>query len=143
MPGGLSYNTYTRMRLIALFLLLGMAAASSARFFGPEPVSVRLGGAKPLVDAGLRIGDECYVKPGFFALAGWACSIIDGGVEVDTGKARVKEAFLSGASERLVPLRAVLEALGLKSSWKDSQRTLQAMGPIHSLAVSENMIRIE
>lgn len=129
--------------MIALFLLLGMAAASSARFFGPEPVSVRLGGAKPLVDAGLRIGDECYVKPGFFALAGWACSIIDGGVEVDTGRARVKEAFLSGASERLVPLRAVLEALGLKSSWKDSQRTLQAMGPIHSLAVSESTIRIE
>lgn len=131
------------MKRIALLTLLGMAALASARSLGPEPVTVRMGGAKPHVDAGLRIGDECYVKPGFFALVGWACSIFDGGVEINTGESKVKEAFLSGTAERLVPLRAVLNALGMKSVWRDDRQTLQAIGTIHSLEVSENSVRLE
>jgi len=139
----MSYNTDTRMKCLALLVLLWTATVASARFYGPEPVSVRLGGAKPIVNAGLRIGDECYVKPGFFALAGWACSIIDGGVEVSTGQVQAKEAFLSGVSERLVPLRAMLSSMGLKSKWTDSQTTLQAIGALKSLAVEQNKIKLQ
>lgn len=136
------YNTNTRMKCIALLVLLWTATFASARFFGPEPVAVRLGGGKPIAEAGLRIGDECYVKPGFFAQAGWACSIVDGGVEINTGQNEAKEAFLSGTSERLVPLRAVLSALAIKSFWTDDQRTLQAVGAVRSFVVSSNSIAI-
>ncbi len=131
------------MKCLALIMLLWTAAVASARFYGPEPVSIRIGGAKPIAEAGLRIGDECYVKPGFFALAGWACSIIDGGVEINTGQSQVKEAFLSGVSERLVPLRAVLASMGLKSVWKDDQRTLQAVGSLGSIELKDRSVAIK
>jgi len=131
------------MKLVALFALLGSASAAIAGLFGPEPVTVRLGGAKVGAGQGLRIGDECYVKPGFFSSVGWACSIVDGGVEVNTGLSSAKEAFLSGASERLVPLRALLSALGIKSVWREEQRLLQAVGNIRSLVVSDTAIRFE
>jgi N-acetylmuramoyl-L-alanine amidase len=110
---------------------------------GPAPVAVHYSGGNGFLERGWRIGDECFVKPGFFGAMGWRCSIIDGGVEIIAGQNHAKVAFLSGVSERLLPLRSTLSELGATSYWSTEQDSLDIVNLIRKIDIKPDGIKIE